>query len=599
MIAPFEAIVARLRRAAPGMLLVASLAASPAGAADFEVANLTLDLGAYKVTAPRLQVKGSPLEREAFVALFDKSASESGSARMARLNADEISADELTIVQTIGTQTDSTTYRAVRFGEIRDGKIGRGETAGGSLTSTGPVSAEYKPIRAEALDLRQVIRVHAERAAPGAVEQALPLYRLMTYEGGTLTFEGPVTLSYGKASDRDLKGRAGPASFADIMTTVSRANDLLDKTAGAPDRDVDELKEAEQQLRVAMSALLDMYELDSGEVNDLSLKSQVPLTTELRVARIAYGGAAVAQTGLSLEGLDLGMGSGASRHAPLKIGSLSLSGFSFTGTVKEIKDALAKPDTGFEEALSDWRRFMPKLGRLRIADLSAEIPLQPSLSIGSLDLNVADQREGLPTDLTLAIETIKLPLNEPVLLPFGNMFTGLGYQELNLSARLDLAWQEATSEIALRSLSLDGAGIGKLSASGTLGNVAKDVFSSDTAMMQIAALGATARALDVRLENAGLAERLLAEQARQTKRKPTDIQREYGAQAKTMLSGLLGKSADARALIDVAGRFVANPRVMTVQARAKASGGLGLADVIAVTAPAQVFDKIEVKANAE
>ncbi|RDJ21519.1 hypothetical protein DWF00_22995 [Bosea caraganae] len=591
MIAPLEATVAWLRRAAPAALLLVGLAASPAGAGDFEVENLTLDFGAYKVTAPKLQVKGSPLEREAFVALFDKSAGESGSARMARLNVDEISAPELTIEQILGTETESTTYRAIVLSDIRDGKVARGETTGGTMTGSDPIRGEYKAISAEGLDLRQIIRVLAERAAPGAEEKALPLYSLMTYEGGTLEQSGSVKASYGKASDRNLKGKAGPASLTELLTTILREGQ--EKVAGA-DKDDDAQQEADKRVAQAMIALTEMLEFGSGELRDLVIEGTMPLPMSLRIARIAYGENASPQGGMAVEGTEFGMG-GEKKLAMVKLDSLKAFDFAVGPALRELIGEYAKPD---DEAFEDWRKLMPKLGTLQIAGFTYDMPFQTGFSIGSLEAKVSNQFEGLPTDLSIAIETLKLPLSGPLLL-YTNALSGLGYQEVNLSARLDLAWQEATSEIALRSLSLDGAGIGRLSASATLGNIGKDVFSSDLAVMQIAALGATAKALDVRLENAGLAERLVEEQAKQKKRKPADVQREYGALAKIMLSGLLGKSADAKALVDAAARFVAKPGVMTVQAKAKASSGLGLADVIAVTDPAEVFKKIDVTANAE
>ncbi|MBN9448529.1 MAG: hypothetical protein J0I67_16695, partial [Bosea sp.] len=86
----------RLGRARPlpaaGLLLL--LLAGPASAEDFQLDNLRLDLGKFVLTIPKLDVKGTSLDRAAFQAIFQAApgSNESPVARMSRLTAAEISA---------------------------------------------------------------------------------------------------------------------------------------------------------------------------------------------------------------------------------------------------------------------------------------------------------------------------------------------------------------------------------------------------------------------------------------------------------------------------------------------------------------------------
>ena len=79
---------ARLRR--PTQLGSTALAAvfialsAPAGAADFQVDNVKLDLGRLVITIPKVAVKGSNLEKDAFLALFAKGANEPAAARIGK-----------------------------------------------------------------------------------------------------------------------------------------------------------------------------------------------------------------------------------------------------------------------------------------------------------------------------------------------------------------------------------------------------------------------------------------------------------------------------------------------------------------------------------
>ena len=54
----------------------------------------------------------------------------------------------------------------------------------------------------------------------------------------------------------------------------------------------------------------------------------------------------------------------------------------------------------------------------------------------------------------------------------------MGIRSLDLSAKLDLAWEAARNELAIRQIAFGGAGLARLEASATLGNVTKDLFSS-------------------------------------------------------------------------------------------------------------------------
>jgi len=174
----------------------------------------------------------------------------------------------------------------------------------------------------------------------------------------------------------------------------------------------------------------------------------------------------------------------------------------------------------------------------------------------------------------------------------------MGIDKLDLSAKLDLAWEAAKNELAIRTLSLGSAGLVQLDANGTLANVTQDLFSSDLALAQVAALGATARNLQIKLQNFGLVEKLIAKQARDTGRKVEEVRQQFTMVASVGLAAMLGPSDAAKTLASAASRFVAKPGTLTIDATAKSPSGLGLADVLTITQPTEIFDKIDVKADA-
>jgi hypothetical protein len=141
--------------------------------------------------------------------------------------------------------------------------------------------------------------------------------------------------------------------------------------------------------------------------------------------------------------------------------------------------------------------------------------------------------------------------------------------------------------------------MGTLTLRGTLGNLTKDVFSPDTTVALVSLVGATAKTLDLTVENKGLFDKVMAMQAKEQKRSPDDLRKEYGMAAAVGIPAMLGNSGSAKAVGQAIARFIAKPGRLSISARAKDSAGLGLADLASLGEPATIFDKLEVTATAE
>jgi hypothetical protein len=599
-----------MRYTGAALAAVIFVLAQPAAAADFQIDNLRFEFGKVVIAAPKIMVKGSPLEREAFVSLFNGNTGESAVARMGRLNAAEISAPELRFEHTLGPQKQVTVYRDIRFSDVRDGKIGQGESASATVSvegaPSGAMKGELKRTSFEALDLKQTARVMTEKAAPGVVEPALPLFGRFEQDGYTLDMGSAGKMSLGKSSGRGFSARVGAEPLGEVLSRVVSLSEQAEQKSGDPDAKRDPAqREIERRVGLSLLALFDTVEYGSGEVRDFVANMVAPAkpgakpeAIEMRIARIAYGEATPAQSGFSVEGLQFA-GSGAKGQ----IESISHSGFSFGSVIRELQAALAKPDADLDAL--DFHKFIPTLGTIRMTGLSVDAPpaagsTQPiKVALGTFELKAGEPLNGIPTSLALTIDKLVAPVTEGAGNPAAADLIAMGIRSLDLSAKLDLAWEAARNELAIRSISLGSAGLIKFDASGTLGNVTKDLFSSDLALAQVAALGATARLVEARLQNFGLIEKLIANEARKAKRKPEEMRQQFAMMANLGLAAILGPSDAAKALTAAVSRFAAKPGILTIQASAKSSSGLGLADVITLGDPTEIFDKIDLKANAE
>lgn len=629
------------RSAALATILIA-LAQQPAWAADFQIDGLKFDFGAVVITAPKIDVKGSALEREAFVSLFNGSTGESAVSRMSKLNAAEISAPELTIEQAIGDQKQVTRYRDIRFSDVKDGKIGRGTAASGTVTATlpasakpatppspggalgdaakaiaggasaGPTSINGQLLRTsfEALDLKHMARVLTEKAQPGVTEAMLPVFGRFEQDGYTLDMGAAGKISLGKTTGRGFAARVGDEPLGEVVTRLMAMSEAQAKAAREPGAKPPSLKsEEDRRMGLSLLSLYDNFSYGSGEARDMAMTIVTPATpsaksetVDMKIARIAFGEDAPAKSGFAVEGLQFAAGG-----AKGQIDSLSHSGFAMGSVLSELKALLAKPDAEIDTI--DFRKFIPTIGTLRLDGLSVDVPQpgkpgQPALAplkvaLKTFELKAGEQLNGVPTSLGLTIDNLLAPVTEASGNPAARDLIAMGYRMLDLSAKIDLAWEAARNELAIRAISFGGTGMGKLEAKGTLGNVTKDLFSSDLALAQVAALGATARLVEAKLQNQGLFEKLLDNEARKAKRKPEDLRREYAMMASLGLAAILGPSDAAKTLTAAVSRFVAKPGTLTVQANAKSGSGLGLADVITLSDPTEIFDKIDLTANAE
>jgi len=611
MISPGRRLASSRPLSATALLLV--LLANPASAADLQLDNIKLDLGKFVLSIPKLEVKGTPLDRDGFLAIF-QSGGESPVSKLGKLTASEINAPTLTMEVNVGPEKQVTTYRDVKLSDIREGRIGLMVSSGGSIKTeggaNGPMNGEFKRNSSEAFDLVQSARIFTDKAAPGETAPMRPIVGRMEIDGYSLDLGEAGKMTAGKATLSGFKARVLSEPMGEFMTRIAALSEESEKASrNLNSKEDPAISEArDRKLLLAFAEVLDAFDFGSGEVRDIAMALKTPPKpgakaepVDMRFSRIAFGENTPDKSGFVMEGLQF-EGSGAKGV----IASLGYSGFSFESVVREVK---ALGNTAVDLKTLDFRRFIPKLGTIKMSGVQMTVPQdgkrgRPAgapiqIGLGSFELKAGEQVNGIPTDMALTLDKITFPIVDSADNPAAKDLLAMGYRSIDLSAKLALAWQEASKEFAIRTLSLGGVGMARLDATGVLGNVGKEVFSGDIALAQVALLGATAKNVELKLQNLGLAEKLIENEAKKSKRKVEDVRREYGMMASLGLAAILGPSDGAKALANAIARFVAKPGTLTVKANAKTATGLGLADVITLGDPTEIFDKIDVQATAE
>jgi hypothetical protein len=411
------------------------------------------------------------------------------------------------------------------------------------------------------------------------------MYGSFSVEG--LATEGPkgARARIARLAGRDFKAKPIAQGWIAAMNALPPTTNLNTATPEERSRTV-----------TALADMLDSFEIGSMEATGIEFSDKDRKDAAGRISRIGYTGASSGSE-FRVEGIDIGGGDGRVRIANFSIGGISLA-----PALQAAREIAGK----VELTASDMRRLVPIIGSVRLTGIEVdtkgdaakrEAPMQ--VSLGVVELLADKPVESIPTDIRVNVRNLSIPIAAAAKDDTAKQLVGLGYDKIDASMTANLGWNEPGQELVIRELSAESAGMGSLRLRGIVGNVPKDAFSADEAIAAIAWVGATARSLDLVVQNTGLFERLLARQAAEKKKSVDDLRREYGMAAAVGVPIMLGNSAAAKTLGQAVARFVAKPGRLTIEARTRDAAGLGFADFAATPDPTALLDKIDINASVE
>jgi hypothetical protein len=555
--------------------------------------NIALDLGYATYRIARVEFSESNLSRAELMALFEGRPGEPIGARLARLSAQEMRIPELRVEQDVGGAKQVAVYRDVVGRDIVNGRIASLTSADATIETTGADMGKGATGRLTItnLDLAYAAALFGEKAdaAPAATKT---VYGSFAVDDLRITDAKGVEFRVSHMAGKDFRARPTAQSWAETTRLLGRPKDW-EKASPA---------ERSRQFGV-LADLYDAYEIGSVEATGIEIREpNAKDRANGRIARLAFTGGTSAQPAdMRMEGLEI-----AFAKARVRIGGIAFTGFSFKDSLQGLKDLGEKPFDSVDAA--DLRRLVPTIGSMRFSGLDFDVPDEKSTGANAENIRFAikgievtsDQLiNGIPTNFRIAVENATFAVPATAEEERLRDLAAMGYGKLDLSFTTALSWSESASELALREVSVRGADMGSAMVRGVFANVSKDVFNPDSAVAMVALIGATARNLDMTIENNGLFERVIAQEAKKQKRSPEDLRREYGMAAAIAVPGMLGNSQQSKAVGQAVARFIAKPGRLNISLRAKDPGGLGIADLAAIAQPAALLEKLEVTATAQ
>jgi hypothetical protein len=543
--------------------------------------NITIETGFATYKIKRLDLSGTSLSNAELGEIIDPKNPAPIAQRLEKISASAVAIPELIAEIKLGSMVQKIVYHDISLSDIVKGKIAAASAEGASFSVSGPdgdgAQGAYGQMSAKAIDLVLAARIMTEtRKSPD--EPKMPLYDSFSVDGFYFSdAKSHIELDVKRLAGRGIKGRPPRQLWSALMEGGS----------SPPERKKRDV--------LLVADLLDAFEIDQAEANDLRLSTrQDGQPVSLFLANLAIG----QFSGARVEAVNGQMLTLAGETA--KIG---IADFTFGGVdLKTLRGAFSEPAPGQSDAgagalakaaiPSSFKGIVFNKISVNVADKQG---VDSAFKAERFELVGSGQQGGAPARIDVALDHLTIGLSQAEEGSFKDL-SEMGYSQLDLSSRLEIAFDEAKRELAIGTLSLEGAGMGAVKISGLFSNVTKALLSQDRVVAAAAALGAILKKIDLRIENTGLFEKAILLQARNQNKSADEVRQTYITDAAVLLPALLENGPAAREIGAALAKFVAKPK--SFHFVAVAPSGLGAGDLTLMQTPGALLKKLEIEASA-
>eukprot|EP01037_Dinobryon_pediforme_P006564 gene6564-6633_t len=568
------------------------ISSAQAGAGeDVKLEDISATVGPLDFDIPELVISGSNLSQDALESMFDPKGTGTIAERVAKLSATAITSEEVTVTTTFGDQSSETTYSGVKATNINQGIVAALTIDSAEISNDGndalDISATTGAITGININLPAHVRFMTETAKGD--ELPVPLVDSLVIKDFAVNAEDDknegISVKIDSVNYSSFKARPLKVSFTHFLKTAS-----AQKPGQKP-----KPEDAAQGL-AAFSDILMAFE-GSAELKGLSF---APLNDKAgpkgkidRVMMLDFGKGGIGTLGY--EGLSI-----ESADGHVSMGSFGLKGLVLSPFFTAMAEASKTDFKDFNP-----RASLPTLAQFSIGKLDLDVPddkkpangARVKAALGKFEVNQSNVINGIPSNISTIIEHVIFDVPKDSKDENMKQLLAFGISKLDLSAKLDLAYAESTQDITVKELSATGVDIGKLTISGKIGNVSKDIFNTNTNVATAAALAAVVKSLDVKLDNSGMIDKLIAEQAKAQGKSADDFKKEMMGMASIGIPAVLGGDGAAGKTIAAAvAKFIADPKNLHLAATSK--DGLGAGDLGLINNPADLLKKVDVTAGA-
>jgi hypothetical protein len=580
---------------ATALLMVQAAPIAPAKAQTpfATIDDVTIDAGFAIYRIKHIDVFGGPMSAADLRQLFDANDPKPLPERLRAVSADRIVASEIVAEPKAGTPGQTVTYRNFVLTGVNAGHVTDASAQSISMVLTddnaGRISGDFGAMTAHNIDFVLAGRIAASSRSDANEAKGL-LYENFSLDGGGFVAQKEnVEITFGRISGSKIKARP----FATPLSALPKDNSQP------------QVMTPEQKRMMAGfgADLLDSFDIGSFEVRDIGVKGisdAKPFNAHLdRMALADLGDAKIGE--FSFAGF-----STTSDNTRVSLGNVAFRGFDMSAMRTRMKAAASDIAQPLDEAKP--RELMPNLREFSLSAFEyrgagAGIVAGAgrggaNMRINKIETRSSDVYEGIPTALTASLDGLSFDVSATASNDSLRTIAGLGYSQVDLGSRMDVAWKQSAQELAANEVSVAAAGMGALRLKGTLTNVSKDLFAPEPAVAQAAALSALVKNVDLTVTDHGLLNRMIANEAKRSNRTPDAVRSEWVTGAAVGIPRALGDAPAGRTLGAAVSKFIAKPNTLHVSANAP--NGIGAAELMLFSQdPAAFLKRMDVQASAE
>ncbi|HRY02483.1 MAG TPA: hypothetical protein P5256_05105 [Beijerinckiaceae bacterium] len=167
-----------------------------------------------------------------------------------------------------------------------------------------------------------------------------------------------------------------------------------------------------------------------------------------------------------------------------------------------------------------------------------------------------------------------------------------GYERVEANMRFAGAYDPAQRAYSLDELSVESPGVASLRLRGRFSDFASVALTGKAEARAAALAASSIDALELRLVNAGAFEKIVTHAAKDKNKTPTQLLAEWKAASGALLPALAGGDLVGAAAADAIGKFLDNPKSLTVAVKGKA-GPVKVVELLAGPKPADLLAKVD------
>lgn len=573
-------------------LAVGSASAETLSVTGIEVKGATGTM--YDIAVPSVEVVDGNINEGTIRGLF--TGAPGAVDALAGLDATSLTIPELKMTTDLGEGAGAIviTYRDITLNNIADGVATDAHIGSADLTGPEDLTATFGEMSTSRFDLGGLLGFYGLITTATAGTAMKEVYSEFKFSGGSLKAGDAVSCTFGAAELGGFSARPLKQSMADINALVLEAESAQKAGTEVAPETVSKLVRFYADMLTAFSSTPMTF--DGFDCSGKDDKGN-PLT--IASGPITVGGYQPAiYPAVSLDDFNMTV----ENDGFVKFGNFTWKQMDFTAAIAAIQAATTLDEAYFT---ANWRKLVPALDGMSLADLSIDVPDPESSgkritgTLGAFDATLGNYVNGIPASIGLSLSNFILPITaEMTDLPVADLLAR-GVDKLDISLGTKLAWDQASSTIKVDDVLIDMGALGRVNLSGTFGNATEALFDDNTDTATMAAMLLTLRDVTIEVEDRGMGSLAFAAGAKEAGQSEASFRTAVAGMAQGMTLAFLGNTTEALTAAQQLGTFLSGASHLKLTITSKDEAGIGLADLAAAeTNPAALAGKLNVVAEA-